>query len=73
MIAKLVDPRMNGALRCVFSERIAIVNVVKNAKAYGGTVSNCAWAAVYPRSRMMLGKNSERVYSGRDIVWKPKQ
>lgn len=62
----------NGALRPVLSLMYAIPLVRIVAKAYGGIVSNCADAALYPRSSIMVGRNRDRVYSGSDMKWNPK-
>jgi hypothetical protein len=57
----------NGALRPTLSLRYAIPLVKMVARAYGGIVSNCADAALYPRSSMIVGKNKDKVYSGSDM------
>lgn len=65
------DPMINGARLRVFSDAMATPIVKKNATAYGGTESSWAFAAEYPSSLMIVGRKSDKVYSGKDIVWNP--
>ena len=55
IIAVEDEAMMNGARVFCRSEIIATVTVSIVARAYGGTVSSCALAAVYPRSVIMVG------------------
>jgi hypothetical protein len=62
IMANAAEPITKGALLLSLSETMATDKVVTNAKAYGGIVSNCAFAAVYPRFLMMLGCQVRLVY-----------
>lgn len=55
MIASEEVAMMYGERLPVRSEAKAIMTVKKVARAYGGIVSSCAFAAVKPKALMMLG------------------
>jgi len=55
MMANSAEAISGIARFSILSDTVATPNVVRNAKAYGGTVRSCAIAALNPRSLIIVG------------------